>query len=346
MKQKILIHYRNTFFYFSKNKTLAVLLAILVVCAIGSGTFLYYNLQNDNSTDTGLGLPNTFQAEEDPVQNPDEPAPDGSNSALPTKSGSLKTPTPSPSNSSSQTSTTQTATPTPAPTPESPSAFVAFYGDSQSDTDGEDLNHARVVDYILQTNANPVFHAGDLMEDGTQDSLDRFNTVTTSLRANRTFYSVLGNNDRKIGDSTTPSPLYLENFTYPNNEQWYSVNFGNLHMVILDSAFSWNSLEQRSWLLADLQSSASQSRITGVIFHHPDFSAVISQHLLDYGVDFVIAGHLHAYSHTLSNGIHYFVTSGQPSIGYFLATIYSSKVNLKVYNSSNALIESFEFNQR
>ena len=44
--------------------------------------------------------------------------------------------------------------PIPDPIPESPSAYVAFYADNQSDTDEEDTNHLRVVNYILAKGTN------------------------------------------------------------------------------------------------------------------------------------------------------------------------------------------------
>ena len=249
-------------------------------------------------------------------------------------------------------SNTTTPSTTPAPdttepiVPESPSAYVAFYSDPQSDTDAEDQNHQRVVNYILSSGANPVFNAGDLMEDGTQESLNRFNTVTSTLRSTRSFYSALGNNDRVVGDSSTPSSLYLNNFTFPNNEQWYSVNYGNLHMVVLDSAFSASNQTQISWLISDLQSSNSQNKITGVMYHHPTYSNTISSYLINYDVDFVISGHTHGYTHTVSNGINYFVLSGQPSIGYITAKVYSNKVDITAYNSGNGVIETVEINER
>jgi len=231
-------------------------------------------------------------------------------------------------------------------TPEYPSATVAFYGDNQSDTDEEDINHQRVVTYILNSNANPVFNVGDIMEDGTQESLNRFNTVTATLRASRTFYAALGNNDRVVGDSTTPSQLFLDNFTFPNNERWYSINYGNLHMVVLDSAFASGSQTQLNWLANDLQSANSQNRITGVMFHHPTFASTISSYLVNYGVDFVVSGHIHSYGHSVSNGINYFTLSGQSAIGYMVARIYESKVAITAYNTNNGLIESVEFNER
>jgi len=252
------------------------------------------------------------------------------------------------STTATNTTTTQSEEPEPEPEPEpeNPSAVVAFYSDNQSDTDEEDVIHQRAVNYILNSGANPIFHAGDLMEDGTQDSLDRFNSVTVTLRSSRTFYAALGNNDREVGDPNTPSHLFLNNFVFPNNEQWYSVNYGNLHMVILDSAFSSTNPSQLSWLSSDLQSANSQTKITGVMYHHPSFSGTVSTYLINYDVDFIISGHLHAYSHSVSNDIHYFVLSGQPSLGYIVARIYSDNVSITVYNNYNGVVDSVEFNER
>jgi hypothetical protein len=196
-------------------------------------------------------------------------------SATSSSGGSAVTPTSETTSSSSAAETTPetspepTPEPEPEPEPESPSAFLAFYADNQSDSDDDDARHQNVVNRILASGANPVIHAGDLMEDGTQNSFDRFLNVAGILLGSRTFYGALGNNDRLFGDSATPSPIFLDYFNFPNNEKWYSVNSGNLHLVILDSAFSASDPAQISWLASDLQSAASQSRITAVIFHHP-----------------------------------------------------------------------------
>ena len=261
------------------------------------------------------------------------------NSSTTTSSSSTSTTTTSTSSSSTSTSTTQT-------TIEYPSAVVAFYSDNQSDSDSEDLIHQNTVNNVLNSGANPVFHAGDLMEDGAEASWNRFWSVTSTLRASRAFYAALGNNDREYGDPSTPSHFFLDNFYFPNNEQWYSINYGNLHMIILDSAFSSGSGAQLSWLASDLQSEASQSRITGVMFHHPSFASSISSYLVNYGADFVVQGHNHAYSHYVSNGINYFVMSGQTSLGYMVVRVYSDKVTFTDYNNWNGVVESGEFSER
>jgi len=223
--------------------------------------------------------------------------------------------------------------------PES-STFVAFYADNQSDSDEDDARHFDVVNRILASGANPVIHAGDIMEDGTPDSWNRFLNVAGILLSTRTFYAALGNNDRFFGDSTTPSSFFLDYFNFPNNEQWYSINTGNMHLVVLDSAFSASSPSQLSWLASDLQSAESQSRITVVVYHHPTFASTVSSYLENYGADFVVAGHIHTYSKTLSNGIYYFSLPGGTSIGHALATINENSATITFYNISGSAIET------
>src|SRR3989339_232505 len=235
-------------------------------------------------------------------------------------------------------------------TPDELSVVVAYYADSQSDTDEEDQNHQRVVDYILSSGANPVFHAGDLLEDGTEASRDRFNAVTLTLRTTRSFYAAQGNNERN-------SSVYFDNFVFPGNEHYYSVNWGNLHMIILDNYATSVSVgsAQYNWLLSDLSSEASQSRITGVIFHYPiygaggDWKGMIGSMVplfRDHGVDFVVSGHEHSYQKAYIDGIYYFVMSGQSSLGYSIAKIYDRSVKFYTYNTSNSLVELVSFNER
>lgn len=276
--------------------------------------------------------------EEEITQPNNVPIMDGASNSTVTITNNINKPTSSSPNSSSPNM------------PESTSAFVAFYADSQSDTDAEDQNHQRVVNYILNSGANPIFHAGDLLEDGTQESLNRFNNVTAALRAVRSFFSAPGNNER---DST----VYFNNFNYPGNEHYFSLNYGNLHMIILDNYATSTAIgsAQYNWLVADLQSTASQSKITGVMFHYPVYGAggdtkgltnTFVPLFRNYGVDFVVSGHEHSYQKRVVDGTTYFVLSGQPSIGYMTANIYSNKVDFRVFNSNNGLIDSVTVSAR
>ena len=128
---------------------------------------------------------------------------------------------------------------------------------------------------------------------------------------------------------------YLSIFTLPTRaelggaasgtEQYYSSDFGNVHIVSLDSQLSNSDDELRSamkdWLIADLQASAQQDWHI-VIFHHPPYSkgenhdSDLEQREIDmrttfapvfeeHGVDAVYSGHSHSYERSWYLNGHY-----------------------------------------
>ena len=321
-----------------------IILAVFLIVAILSSLYLYIKIENLTfSADTEKDLLTDYSLEQSLIADLAENAV-GTESG--SKPGSSSPSTSSTSGTSDSSTTSEKGSSSPEETPDDTPTFVAYYADNQSDSDEDDARHLLVVNKILASGANPVFHAGDIMEDGTLDSWNRFLNVAGILLSTRTFYAALGNNDRVFGDSTTPSPYFLDYFNFPNNEQWYSVNIGNMHFVVLDSAFSASSPSQLSWLASDLQSAESQNRVTCVLYHHPTFASTVSSYLENYGADFVVAGHIHTYSKTVSNGIYYFTLPGGTSIGYALANIYSSSVSITVYNNSGGVIETTSFQTR
>lgn len=132
------------------------------------------------------------------------------------------------------------------------------------------------------------------------------------------------------GDEPITMP-YLGIFSLPANgesggvasgtEQYYSFDFGNVHLVSLDSQLSARDDDQRatmrSWLMDDLSSNTADWTV--VIFHHPPYSkganhdsdTVVPQRPFDlpqklmreefvpifddHGVDVVYGGHSHSY---------------------------------------------------
>jgi hypothetical protein len=168
-----------------------------------------------------------------------------------------------------------------------------------------------------------------------------------------------------VGDEPSLMP-YLDIFSLPANgeaggvpsgtEQYYSVDYGNVHVVSLDSQLSARDENQRAtmrqWLIDDL--SSNDSDWTLVIFHHPPYSKGANHDsddtennafdrpiwdmrnefvpiFDDYGVDVVYSGHSHSYersyylhnhtgtSDTYSNAEHAELVNGdpdQPALGY------------------------------
>lgn len=152
-------------------------------------------------------------------------------------------------------------------------------------------------------------------------------------------------------------PPYLSIFTLPaagemggvpsGTEQYYSMDYANVHLVSLDAQLSNADDDQRAamrdWLIADL--SNNRRHWTIVIFHHPPYSKgenhnsdfeqreidmreVFTPIFEDYGVDVVYGGHAHSYersyylnghqgfSETFDPNVHAELNQiGQPAIG-------------------------------
>ena len=135
------------------------------------------------------------------------------------------------------------------------------------------------------------------------------------------------------GPDATGLP-YLNIFSLPSEgqmggvasgtEQYYSFNYGNVHVVSLDSQLTNRDGEKRkdmrNWLIRDLI--ANEMDWTIVIFHHPPFSkgenhdSDREQNEIDmretfapvfetHGVDVVFSGHSHAYERSWYLRDHY-----------------------------------------
>ncbi|MBL7201109.1 MAG: metallophosphoesterase family protein [Anaerolineae bacterium] len=149
------------------------------------------------------------------------------------------------------------------------------------------------------------------------------------------FYLSVGNHE--LSGGTCGYQAYTEVYALPANapagqeERYYSFDWGNAHLIALDTTQSYVAGSvQHNWLLDDLE--ASHSPWTFVYFHHPAYSsgahgstALVQQHLVPvfeaYGVDVVLNGHDHHYERTCpildgacttteAGGVIYYVAGG------------------------------------
>jgi hypothetical protein len=131
-----------------------------------------------------------------------------------------------------------------------------------------------------------------------------------------------------LGNHEDHAQNYFDYFTFPNpdNEQFYSFDYGNAHFIALDSdvtdledpqAFDERQLD---WLKRDLQENAAAVWKI-VFFHHPIFNAHPKRPLgaalhwqpifEAHGVDLVITGHDHYYLRNYDVGVY----TGNPKRG-------------------------------
>jgi hypothetical protein len=115
---------------------------------------------------------------------------------------------------------------------------------------------------------------------------------------------------------------YFDLFYLPNNERWYSFDYGHAHFICLQidgfSSYGPGS-EQYSWLEHDL--ARAEQPWEFVFFHVPPYSSGphgsdlqvrTSLHPLfvQQGVDVVFNSHDHDYERSVVDGVTYIVTGG------------------------------------
>lgn len=188
-----------------------------------------------------------------------------------------------------------------------------FIGDSRGSWDN--WEHATMVADAVN-NESPIFviHGGDMVDDGRIIAQwDSWLDLMMPLMQNSTVFGVLGNHE-KSGDR------YFEIFSLPNNENWYSFDYGPCHFIILDQYMPWNiASSQYQWLENDLASTNALFRI--VCFHEPiycsgghsprtDIRKVWEPLFIKYNVRLVIQSHCHYYQRTDQMDNIFYVVSG------------------------------------
>lgn len=147
------------------------------------------------------------------------------------------------------------------------------------------------------------------------------------------FFPSLGNHDW----NTAQAQPYLDYFTLPGNERYYSFVQGPVHFFVLDSDSRepdgvGSSSVQATWLQEQLAASKSPWKI--VYFHHAPYSSGLHGPIewmqwpfATWGADFVVSGHDHTYERINREGIIYFVNGlGGGSIYSFIIPTAGSQV--------------------
>ncbi len=149
--------------------------------------------------------------------------------------------------------------------------------------------------------------------------------------ATNLFYPALGNHDWM----TNPPTPYYNYFTLPNNERYYDVVQGPVHIFILDAdphedAYDGTSSTstQGVWLKNRLAASTEPWKL--VVCHQPPYSsgtmhgstAYMQWPFHAWGATAVISGHDHGYERIVQDGFLYFVDGlgGQSKSGYGFGT--------------------------
>ncbi len=224
----------------------------------------------------------------------------------------------------------------------------AAWGDSRSDSE----RRKEVSAAVLASNPRFSLFTGDLVDDGSVQSYwDSWFTDMEPTIANTSFMPSIGNHENNAWN-------YYEQFVLPNNEQWYSFDYGNAHFICLstETAYTFGSA-QHTWLESDLKSTEAKWKF--VFFHRPPYSSgshgndstIISAlcPLFEmYHVDMVLLGHDHDYERTYSLrnsavvndsiGTTYVVTGGAGAPLYPVGSSYFTAKSDSVYHFCEIIV--------
>ncbi len=192
---------------------------------------------------------------------------------------------------------TETASFITAPVSDTAAVRVLAYGDSRSDPE----THEKIVNLAIREKPQILIHTGDLVADGKQLKQwePQFFRPAARLIRQTPIFPVLGNHERESG-------YYYDFFPLHERKQYWSADYGMIHIIGLNSGIATDPLsEQYRWLEADLQANSSKRWIIAVL-HHPLFHAHPSRPIYEfryhwqplfekYGVRLVLSGHDHYY---------------------------------------------------
>jgi len=190
--------------------------------------------------------------------------------------------------------------------------FVVM-GDSRNKSpyDSDMSNWGKVVKGVLKVHPKFVVFTGDnVYIGGDQSFWNIWFNYLEPLSATAPFMEAVGNHEYHYR-TAEPWVNYLKQFVFPNNNLWYSFNYGSIHFISLstDSDYRKGS-PQYKWLVSDLQNIKKEHPDYWIIvaFHRPPFTFVGASDmsvretlcpLFDkYKVNLVYNGHEHDYERT------------------------------------------------
>lgn len=228
--------------------------------------------------------------------------------------------TPTPEPAVTETLPLPTAAPPPPATPTLTAEDAPIAGPAGlfrfaviGDIQGNDEVCTRLLSMIVEDGNGFVISTGNLVEDGSEASFEAFSELRARLPL--PLYPVPGNHDRDDKDTLT---YYLEYSSAPGSH--YSFDAEQVHFTMVNSSTGGLTDSELRWISDDLGSTELPVKV--VVLHYPPFdpdgtsdtlasgSEAFIDLMEDYGVAYVFAGHIHAYSAEERNGTMYVITGG------------------------------------
>ncbi|KAG9443632.1 hypothetical protein H6P81_014972 [Aristolochia fimbriata] len=183
-----------------------------------------------------------------------------------------------------------------------------------------------LTEEVAEGKVDSIFHIGDISyATGFLVEWDYFLHLITPIASRVPYMTAIGNHERDFMNSGsvygTPDSggecgvVYETYFPMPTpgkDKPWYSMEQGSVHFTVISTEHDWKEgTEQYEWIKKDLQS-VNREKTPWIIFmgHRPMYSSSISMFLpsvdekfvtavepllMDFKVDLVLVGHVHAY---------------------------------------------------
>jgi hypothetical protein len=205
---------------------------------------------------------------------------------------------------------TPTITPTLTVTPAN--AGLEFHFAVCGDSRDNPTVYRRLLDAVVADGSEFLINVGDLVNIGTTSQWKAFQETMAGFTL--PFYPTPGNHDGLGGKLDG----YLEYSGAPAVH--YSFDRGPVHFSLADSHNGGIGAGELAWLRKDLGGTSRPVKM--VFLHHPPFDPDGTNHIMAYGnqqfmalmaqqrVDYVFAGHIHAYSQEKREGVTYFISGG------------------------------------
>jgi len=214
-------------------------------------------------------------------------------------------------------------------TPGPPHSFDTFRVAMLGDSRGSYTTWAAIIEAAETHDPDFYMFSGDMIEFGTlQDEWDTWFEAAGDLWTSKNLVPAHGNHEFLVEH-------YFANFSLPGNEEWFSHDYGNLHLTVLNDTvrnFGADVAGAQAVFLDDDLSSAADTDWTLAMHHRAMYSAsgrhgsytdlrevwapIFDQHQLDL----VVAGHNHLYERSVpirndmeaapGQGTTYLVTGG------------------------------------
>ena len=172
--------------------------------------------------------------------------------------------------------------------------------------------YGRVLAAVVESGSEFLVHTGDMVDKGSEEQWQIFEQSMAGFSL--PFYPVPGNHDGLGGKLDG----YLAHSRAPAAH--YALDRGTVHLAMADTHNGGVSAAELAWLRDDLSRTAQPLKM--VFMHHPPFDPDGTDHIMAYGneavmdlmaemdVDYVFAGHIHAYVQGERDGVAYYITGG------------------------------------